>query len=191
MLLHILRPNSHPTFHILVKNDVYTNHKGHSSWKILDTAHDIFKLVDLLENIYYQAYINNETNRQKIYQKSRQQFKFSNIKVNDTVYIKFPNNFKRKIDGPFNVQKIISPVLIQIMSLKNKDSSPMLIHTNRVMKLHPRNLQKFQQENDSMSSSSDKNDKIQESKQDKTPNSNKVINGVLSSHPYNLRSKRN
>ena len=172
-------------------NDVYANYKGHSSWKILDTAHDIFKLVDLLENIYYQAYINNETNRQKIYQKSRQQFKFSNIKVNDTVYIKFPNNFKRKIDGPFNVQKIISPVLIQIMSLKNKDSSPMLIHTNRVMKLHPRNLQKFQQENDSMSSSSDKNDKIQENKQDKTPNSNKVINGVLSSHPYNLRSKRN
>ena len=76
------------------------------------------------------------------------------------------------------------------MSLKNKDSSPMLIHTNRVMKLYPRNLQNFQN-NDRMSSPIDKNDKIQDFKQDKTPNINRVINDVPPSHPYKLRSKRN
>ena len=118
--------------------DIYQNYKINKEWKISDTSHEIQKLTNLLDILYTKAYINNETSRQELYRNSRQQSKFKNIKVNDKVFIKFPNIFDKKIQGPYVVQKVISPVIMQVKLISDDNASPILIHTNRIIKLERR-----------------------------------------------------
>ena len=95
-------------------------------------------LSKLLDIIHSEAVINNEECRQQTYAQSRENRKFPHLQVNDTVYVQFPNVFEKKIQGPYTIQKIISPVMIQIQYQNDSTSSPFLIHTNRILKLHKR-----------------------------------------------------
>ena len=95
-------------------------------------------LSKLLDIIHSEAVINNEECRQQTYAQSRENRKFPYIQVNDIVYVQFPNVFEKKVQGPYTIQKIISPVMIQIQYQNDSTSPPLLIHANRILKLQKR-----------------------------------------------------
>lgn len=119
-------------------NDIYSHYKNQSDWKILDTTHDIFELTKILDEVYTTTYLNNETTRQEVYKRSREDRSFQKLKVNDKVLVKFPKVFKKENQGPFIIQKIISPAIVQIKSIENEHASPLYIHTNKLIHLDER-----------------------------------------------------
>lgn len=119
-------------------NDIYSNYKNQPEWKILDTAHDIFQLTKILDEIYTTTFLNNEEKRQQVYKKSREEKTFQKLQVNDKVLVKFPKVFKKENQGPFIVQKVISPAIVQVKSIENEDASPFYIHQNKLIRLDER-----------------------------------------------------
>lgn len=119
-------------------SDIYENYKSHAEWNILDTSQDIYQLIKMLDTLHFQALHNTENLRQQVYKKSEGNRKLPSFKINDKVYMKYPNVFKKEPSGPYVVQKIISPVILQLQLQQDPHASPVLVHTNRLLHLHDR-----------------------------------------------------
>lgn len=118
-------------------SDIYFNYKNQPNWRINDNQ-EIADIAKNFDQVYFHAYQNNENSRQDLYAKSRVNRQFPKIDIGDTVYVKCPNIFEKKMQGPYSVQKIISPAMLQLLSQDDPQISPLLVHTDRIVKLHKR-----------------------------------------------------
>lgn len=78
----------------------------------------ITRLTENCEKVYTNAYNNSKNTRQDLYvkQQTRVNHNFAKIELDGTVYLKFPARLNKKIQCSYTVRKIISPVLLQIVS---------------------------------------------------------------------------
>lgn len=107
----------------------------------MDTAHDIYELTKVLDQIYNATYLNNQNFRQDAYRKSHEQRKFQKLEVNDKVFLKLSPTFNKETKSPFLVQEIIPTAFIQIKSIKDTHLSPMFVVTNNLLPLEKRKQQ--------------------------------------------------
>lgn len=131
-------------------SDLYENYKSQGNWTLDPNARDMHNVFKTLDKIYHHTYINNEQFKRDTLDRCNTKRKFMNLKCNDMVFITFPNVFKKRKQGPYWVKKIISPSVVQLQICNNPNAFPILVHTDRILKVIPRkdHLQERRIQND-------------------------------------------
>lgn len=133
--------------------DFYENYKSQGNWTLDSNTRNIHNVFKTLDKIYHHAYINNEQFKRETLDRCNAKRKFMDLQINDKVYITFPNVFKKRKQGPYWVKKIISPSVVQLQICNNPNAFPILVHTDRILKVIPKktHLQEHKTQDNDMS----------------------------------------